>query len=88
MPSFFPQGVCASRIDYEIDDEGRVHDVVFTRGCSGNARGLARLAEGRPAAELIELLADVPCKDKQTSCPAELARALAEQMEQDFAASL
>ncbi len=70
MASFTPQGVCAVKIDFELDDEGLVHGLNFTKGCPGNALGLAKLAEGRPAAELIEMFRDVPCGRKSTSCPA------------------
>jgi uncharacterized protein (TIGR03905 family) len=80
MPSFTPKGVCSTRIDFEIDDEGLVHNVSFTRGCAGNAAGLARLAEGRPSAELVELLSGVPCGAKSTSCPDQLAEALSQEL--------
>jgi uncharacterized protein (TIGR03905 family) len=81
MPSFIPQGVCATNIDFEIDDEGLVHDVRFTKGCPGNTLGVALLAEGRPAGELIELFKDVPCGRRGTSCPAQLALALSQELE-------
>ena len=29
-------GVCSSAISFEIDDAGKVHDVKFQGGCSGN----------------------------------------------------
>jgi uncharacterized protein (TIGR03905 family) len=76
MQSYKPQGVCARRIDFRIDEQGCVRDVYFEQGCPGNAVGVARLAEGRDAAEVARLLADVPCGGKSTSCPAELSRAL------------
>jgi uncharacterized protein (TIGR03905 family) len=81
MPSFIPEGVCSTRIDFEIDDEGLTHNVRFTRGCPGNAVGLAKLAEGRPAPEIIELFTDLPCGTKPTSCPAQLAKALSRELE-------
>ncbi|MDR2109227.1 MAG: TIGR03905 family TSCPD domain-containing protein [Coriobacteriales bacterium] len=81
MPSYQPKGVCASQIDFSIDDEGLVRDVSFTGGCPGNALGVARLAEGRPATELIELFSGIPCGSKPTSCPTQLAKALQEHLE-------
>jgi len=81
MPSYTPKGVCATNIEYDIDDEGRVRGVSFTRGCAGNALGVARLVEGRPAKEIIGLLADTPCGNKGTSCPAQLAKALGQHLE-------
>jgi uncharacterized protein (TIGR03905 family) len=80
MPSFTPRGVCATRIDFEVDNKGLVHDVVFTQGCPGNTVGLARLAEGRPARELIELFEDLTCGRRKTSCPAQFATALSEHL--------
>jgi uncharacterized protein (TIGR03905 family) len=73
--AYLPEGVCASRIDFELDD-GIVKNLTFTRGCDGNAKGIGRLAEGMPATALIEKLAGVDCGGKGTSCPDQLARAL------------
>jgi uncharacterized protein (TIGR03905 family) len=81
MPSFKPKGVCATQIDFDIDAQGLVRDVSFTQGCSGNAIGVARLAEGRAAKEIIELLKDISCGRKPTSCPAQLAIALDKELE-------
>ena len=73
---FTPRGVCASRIHFELED-GAVRRLRFQGGCPGNLQGLARLAEGRPAGELIGLLAGLRCGARATSCPDQLARALA-----------
>ena len=47
----------------------------FIGGCPGNTQGVARLAEGRPAAEVVRLLKGIQCRNG-TSCPDQLARAL------------
>jgi uncharacterized protein (TIGR03905 family) len=73
---YLPRGVCSRRIDFDIDDDGFVRNVKFTQGCSGNTEGVARLVEGRPASEVIELLKGVPCGLKKSSCPDQLAVAL------------
>ena len=80
MPTFIPQGVCSKQIDFEIDADGKVHDISFHKGCPGNAFGIAKLAEGRSAEELIELFKDLPCGEKATSCPAQLALALQDEL--------
>ncbi|MDR0347531.1 MAG: TIGR03905 family TSCPD domain-containing protein [Coriobacteriales bacterium] len=80
MSTFIPKGVCAKRIDFEIDDEGLVHNICFTKGCPGNAAGVAKLAEGRPATELIELFEGLPCGHKRTSCPDQFAHALSQEL--------
>ena len=72
---YSPQGVCSRRISFEVEG-GIVKNVEFTGGCAGNTQGVARLCEGRKAEELIELLQNIKCGFKQTSCPAELAKAL------------
>ncbi len=73
--SFTPRGVCSAQIDFELED-GIVHNVKFTRGCSGNTQGVAKLCEGRAATEVIDLLKGTDCNMRGTSCPDQLARAL------------
>ncbi len=73
--TYTPTGVCSAKIDFEIED-GIVHNVHFTRGCSGNTQGVAKLCEGRKATEVIELLKGTDCNMRGTSCPDQLARAL------------
>jgi uncharacterized protein (TIGR03905 family) len=72
---FTPRGVCSKKILFELEG-GRLRRLRFQGGCPGNLEGLARLADGRPARELIELLAGLTCGNKETSCPDQLARAL------------
>ena len=44
------KGVCAQGIEFEIDDNKKVHNIKFTGGCSGNTQGVAHLAEGMDSA--------------------------------------
>lgn len=71
------KGTCSQKITFDLED-GIVRNVEFLGGCSGNTQGLARLAEGRDASELIELLSGIRCGFKPTSCPDQLAKALSE----------
>ena len=73
--SYTPRGVCSAQIDFEIDD-GKVHNIHFTRGCSGNTQGVARLAEGRDAKEVVAILSGTDCNGRGTSCPDQLAKAI------------
>ena len=73
--SFTPKGVCSRQINVDVEN-GIIKSVEFIGGCSGNTKGVAKLAAGRPAAEVIELLKDTDCNGKGTSCPAQLALAL------------
>ena len=69
------QGVCSTAIDFEIKD-GKVHNVKFTGGCSGNTQGVAILIEGMEVSDAIKRLDGVRCGFRTTSCPDQLAQAL------------
>ena len=69
------RGTCARKILFEVED-GKVHNVQFINGCSGNTQGVARLAEGMNVDELISRLEGIRCGSKPTSCPDQLAQAL------------
>jgi uncharacterized protein (TIGR03905 family) len=79
---YTPSGVCAMKIQYELDENSCVHNVHFIGGCMGNGIGVARLVEGRPAKEVIEILSGVNFAGRGTSCPDQLARALKEALGQ------
>lgn len=71
-----PKGVCAQRINFEIDENNKVTSVSFYGGCSGNTQGVARLVEGMDVNEAIARLDGIKCGFKSTSCPDQLAKAL------------
>lgn len=79
--SFTPHGVCSAKIDFEIED-GIVKNIRFTRGCNGNTQGIARLAEGMRATEVIKRLKGTDCGGRGTSCPDQLALAIEAALEQ------
>lgn len=70
------KGVCSSCVSYSLDDEGCVHDVAFTKGCDGNLKAIGLLVEGRPAEEVAHLLSGIVCGRKETSCTAQFAESL------------
>ena len=70
------KGVCAQGIEFEIDDNKKVHNIKFTGGCSGNTQGVAQLAEGMDANEVISRLEGIRCGFKPTSCPPGIERRL------------
>lgn len=78
--TFYPKGVCSSRIDCDITD-GRVYNLCFTNGCSGNLKAIGRLSEGRTVRELVELLSGIGCGANATSCGDQLAKALQAELE-------
>ena len=70
------KGVCASHIEFEVDENQKVHNVRFIGGCSGNTQGVASLVEGMDAKEVINRLKGIRCGFKNTSCPDQLAKAI------------
>lgn len=74
------QGTCSRSITFELDDENRVHNVHFEGGCNGNTQGVARLVEGMDGETVVALLSGIRCGFKPTSCPDQLAKAVAEAM--------
>ena len=75
--SFKPHGVCARGISFDIEDN-IVKNIKFSGGCSGNTQGVAKLAEGMTTEEIINRLSGIRCGFKGTSCPDQLAKAVAE----------
>lgn len=76
---YTPKGVCPRNIHVEVED-GIVKNVQFTGGCSGNTQGVAALCKGMKAEDVIDRLKDIKCGAKPTSCPAQLAKGLQENL--------
>lgn len=70
--------VCASGIDVEVDDNGVVVSVKFHGGCPGNHAGISALVRGMKIEDVIDRLSGIRCGGRSTSCPDQLAKALAE----------
>ena len=71
-------GTCSRKITFELDDENKVHNVVFEGGCHGNLQGIGALVEGMKIQDVINRLSGIRCGFKPTSCPVLLAKALQE----------
>ena len=82
MYTYKTSGTCARTIDFDINDEDIITEVIFNGGCSGNQQGISSLVKGKPAAEIIPLLRGIECGKRPTSCPDQLARALEEALAQ------
>ena len=65
---FQPRGVCSQLVEFELDDNNRLHDVVFFGGCNGNLKAISKLVEGMDAEKVIELLKGNDCGGRGTSC--------------------
>ena len=74
------KNTCSSSIEFELED-GIVRNIRFHGGCMGNTRGIAALAEGMKAEEVIRRCKNIQCGFRGTSCPDQLAIALEKAME-------
>ena len=77
--TYEPKGVCSMQMVIDINEEDdTINSVEIIGGCPGNTVGVATLAKGRKVDEVISLLKGIPCRNRGTSCPDQLARALEE----------
>ena len=72
---FTPRGVCSSKIEFDLQGD-QIHNLVFTSGCNGNLKAIAKLVEGMEASRVVALLSGNTCGYKQTSCADQLTRAI------------
>ena len=75
MFTYSTRGTCSRQILFDVDADGKMHNVRFIGGCGGNLQGIARLVEGKSINEIEKTLKGIRCKG-DTSCPDQLARAL------------
>ena len=68
-------GVCSRAVSFDIED-GKLFNVKFAGGCDGNLKAIAKLCEGRDAAEVAELLKGNTCGWKDTSCGDQFSKAI------------
>ena len=79
-----PEGVCSKYIKVKIEEkegnkgDNTISETTFLGGCPGNAAGLSIAIKNKTVAETIDMFKDVKCGAKGTSCPAQLAKALEE----------
>ena len=77
MQTYSTKGTCSRQILFNVTDDGKVYDVKFIGGCSGNLQGIAKLVNNQPIDEVISKLKGIKCRGN-TSCPDQLATALME----------
>ena len=70
-------GTCSAKIIFEVEDN-KIRNVQYVGGCNGNLQGISKLVEGMDVEEVKKRLSGIRCGFKDTSCPDQLARALAE----------
>lgn len=74
--NYKPKGVCSVNINFDIEDDGTIHNLKFEGGCNGNLKAIGKLVEGMPASEVSERLRGNDCKGRGTSCADQLAMAI------------
>ena len=74
MFTYKTSGTCSTQIDLEIRD-GVITYCKFTRGCTGNTPGLARMVIGQRAEDVAARLEGIQCRGN-TSCPDQLSKAI------------
>lgn len=75
MYRYYTHDVCAKSILLDIEGDILL-DVVFDGGCNGSLIALKHLIQGKHIDEIIDELEYIPCRNKDTSCPDQLAKAL------------
>ena len=73
--TFIPEGVCTQQLDISVVND-TIRSVKFTKGCPGNTFAVSRLVEGMQIDDAIAQLEGITCREKTTSCPDQLAKAL------------
>lgn len=71
------KGTCSSKMIIEIEAD-IIKKVTIIGGCAGNTKGISSLVQGMKIDDVIKKLKGIPCRDRGTSCPDQLARALEE----------
>jgi uncharacterized protein (TIGR03905 family) len=75
---FITNGVCSRKINFEINEDGKITNVSFLGGCNGNLKAIARLVEGQEPEKVIELLEGNTCGMRNTSCADQFTKGLRE----------
>ena len=76
--TYATSGVCARQITFEIDEQGKLHNVSFLGGCPGNLKSISKLVEGKDANEVALVLKGNQCGPRPSSCADQLAKAIME----------
>lgn len=80
---YVPSGVCARLISFDLSDDGRIYNLGFLGGCSGNLKAISKLLEGAEAKNIIPILQGNTCGPRPTSCADQLTKALTEALNQN-----
>ena len=73
---YYPKGTCSKEMFFVLDDNNIIHEFRVEGGCNGNLKGIRSLIIGMKAEEVIDKLEGTMCRDRGTSCPDQIAKAL------------
>ena len=74
--TFSPKGVCSVKIDFDLDEDNKLHNVSFVGGCNGNLKAVSKLVDGMTVSQIEEKLKGNTCGFRNTSCADQLAIAV------------
>ena len=74
--TYTTEGVCSKQIIFELDEEGKIHNLKFIGGCPGNLCAISKLLEGADAATAAKILEGNTCGPRSTSCADQLSKAI------------
>ncbi len=77
MQIYNTKGTCSRQILYDVTDDGKLTNVKFIGGCSGNLQAISKLVNDKPIDDVISVLKGIKCRSN-TSCGDQLAIALEE----------
>lgn len=76
--SYTCNGTCSRSLELSYDDQtNKIVDFSIIGGCNGNLKGIRSLIINRDLKEVHDLLKGITCGMKQTSCPDQIAKAIA-----------
>ncbi len=75
MQIYNTKGTCSRQILYDVTPDGKLINVKFIGGCSGNLQAIAKLVNDKPIDDVISVLKGIKCR-ANTSCGDQLALAL------------
>ena len=75
---YTPIGTCSKEMHFVLDENNIIKDFTVIGGCNGNLKGIRSLIIGMKASDVIDKLDGTLCKERGTSCPDQIAKALKE----------
>lgn len=72
---YTPSGVCAQKFTFTIENN-KITSFSIVGGCPGNTKAVCKLLIGMEVTKAINTLKGIDCRNRGTSCPDQIAKAL------------